>query len=149
MNFPSLAELVPVLQIAIGPVILISGVGLLLLSMTNRLGRAIDRARLLHQEWRRAEGGGQTRTHAQLRVLWRRADLLRVAIILASISVLLAACLIISLFAAALLGWNAGGVIIYLFAGCLVALIGSLLLFILDINQSLLALKLELQDVLG
>ena len=33
------------LQVAIGPVILISGVGLLLLTMTNRLGRAIDRAR--------------------------------------------------------------------------------------------------------
>jgi hypothetical protein len=33
------------LRDAIGPVILISGVGLLLLTMTNRLGRAIDRAR--------------------------------------------------------------------------------------------------------
>jgi hypothetical protein len=47
---PSVAELIPVLQIAIGPVILISGVGLLLLSMTNRLGRAIDRSRVLCQE---------------------------------------------------------------------------------------------------
>ena len=37
-----LTDLVPILQMAIGPVILISGVGLLLLSMTNRLGRAID-----------------------------------------------------------------------------------------------------------
>jgi hypothetical protein len=33
-----------VLQAAIGPVILLSGVGLLL-TMTNRLGRAIDRVR--------------------------------------------------------------------------------------------------------
>ena len=40
-------DLIPILQVAIGPVILISGVGLLLLSMTNRLGRVIDRARLL------------------------------------------------------------------------------------------------------
>ena len=40
----SLKDLLPVLQVAIGPVILISGVGLLLLSMTNRLGRTIDRA---------------------------------------------------------------------------------------------------------
>jgi hypothetical protein len=38
MPIPTLAELIPILQIAIGPVILISGVGLLLLSMTNRLG---------------------------------------------------------------------------------------------------------------
>jgi hypothetical protein len=37
-------ELIPVLQVAIGPVILISGVGLLLLTLTNRFGRAVDRA---------------------------------------------------------------------------------------------------------
>ncbi|WP_345111750.1 DUF2721 domain-containing protein [Candidatus Villigracilis vicinus] len=43
----SIQELIPVLQTAIGPVILISGVGLLLLSMTNRLSRVIDRARNL------------------------------------------------------------------------------------------------------
>ena len=43
----NLAEIIPVLQVSIGPVILISGVGLLLLTMTNRLGRAIDRARQL------------------------------------------------------------------------------------------------------
>ena len=39
----SLHELIPVLQVAIGPVILISGVGLLLLTLTNRFRRAIDR----------------------------------------------------------------------------------------------------------
>ncbi|MFN9975717.1 MAG: DUF2721 domain-containing protein, partial [Phycisphaerae bacterium] len=38
MSLPTVPDLIPVLQVAIGPVILISGVGLLLLSMTNRLG---------------------------------------------------------------------------------------------------------------
>ena len=38
------------LQMAISPVIMISAYGMLLLSMTNRLGRAIDRARLLSGE---------------------------------------------------------------------------------------------------
>jgi hypothetical protein len=149
MMFPPLSELVPVLQVAIGPVILISGVGLLLLSMTNRLGRAIDRARILRGEWPQAEPAVQRRTHAQLHILWRRADTLRKSIILASLSLLLAACLIITLFAAALLRWDAGGVIILLFAGCLLALIVSLALFIWDVNQSLAALRLELEDTLG
>ena len=148
MTFPPLSELVPVLQIAVGPVILISGVGLLLLSMTNRLGRAIDRARILHSQWLDAEPLAQKRTNDQLHILWRRADIIRQAIILASLSLLLAACLIITLFVAALLGWDAGGVIICLFAGCLMALIGSLVLFIWDVNQSLAALRLELEDAL-
>ena len=131
-----------------GPVILISGVGLLLLSMTNRLGRAIDRARILRVEWTRAEEPARERTVAQLRILWRRADIIRRSIFLAALSLLLAACLIITLFAAALLRWDAGAVIIGLFAGCLLALIGSLVLFIWDVNQALAALRLELEDAL-
>ena len=148
MYFPPLTELIPVLQIAVGPVILISGVGLLLLSMTNRLGRAIDRARILHQELCREECTDRDRALAQMRILWRRADIIRKAIILASLSLLLAACLIITLFAAALLRLDAGGVIIFLFTGCLAALIAALLLFIWDVNQALAALRLELEDVI-
>ena len=65
----TLAELVPVLQVAIGPVILVSGVGLLLLTMTNRLGRILDRTRLLVRE-RRAAGGDEGRLiSAQLEIL--------------------------------------------------------------------------------
>ena len=46
----SLANLIPSLQLSIGPVILISGIGLILLSMTNRFGRVIDRARHLTRD---------------------------------------------------------------------------------------------------
>jgi hypothetical protein len=146
MPIPSVTELIPVLQIAIGPVILISGVGLLLLSMTNRLGRAIDRARALHHGSHGATQLDRDSTRAQLRILQRRARLLRRAIILAALSALLAALLMISLFFAALLRWDVGWLILLLFIGCLVALVGSLLIFIYDINQSLLALELELSD---
>ena len=45
MPLTTLEQIIPELRDAIGPVILISGVGRLLLTMTNRLGRAIDRAR--------------------------------------------------------------------------------------------------------
>jgi hypothetical protein len=143
MSIPSLTELIPVLQMAIGPVILISGVGLLLLSMTNRLGRVIDRARLLYRELRTEGKVDRDGTRAQLSILTRRASLIRQAIILASVSALLAALLIISLFFVALLRLDAGWLILLLFIGCLAALIGSLVISIRDINQSLLALKLE------
>jgi hypothetical protein len=143
MSIPSLTELIPVLQIAIGPVILISGVGLLLLSMTNRLGRVIDRARILHRELRMEAQVDRDSIRAQLQILHRRATLIRQAIILASVSALLAALLIISLFFAALLHLDAGWLILLLFIGCLAALIWSLIVSIRDINQSLLALKLE------
>jgi sterol desaturase/sphingolipid hydroxylase (fatty acid hydroxylase superfamily) len=139
-----LTDLVPILQMAIGPVILISGVGLLLLSMTNRLGRAIDRARVIAEELRTAMPSERPRLAAQLKILSRRARLLRLAIILAILSVLLAGLLILALFLAALLNLEIAGVVIIVFAGCMISLIASLVVFIADINLSLSALALEI-----
>ena len=53
-----LDDIVPFLQLSIGPVIVISGVGLLLLSMTNRYGRVIDRTRFVADAVRQSAGGG-------------------------------------------------------------------------------------------
>ena len=66
MNHVRLSDLIPTLQLAIGPMILISGVGLLLLSMTNRFGRIIDRARLLAAELRSASAADRPRILAAL-----------------------------------------------------------------------------------
>ena len=73
----AVAPLARILQLSITPVALISGVGLLLLSMTNRLGRVIDRARHLAQL-----SPADQDTGAELRVLYRRARLLQGAIAL-------------------------------------------------------------------
>src|SRR6266853_3604592 len=138
-----LTDLVPILQMAIGPTILISGVGLLLLSMTNRLGRIIDRSRLLAEALRKGEANEHARLSSQLEILSRRAGLIRVAIILATLSVLLAGVLIIALFLAALFRLEIGALVIVLFVSCVGLLIGSLIMFIGDLNLSLSALKLE------
>src|SRR5512143_1973348 len=94
----SVEQLIPTLQVAIGPVVLISGIGLLILSMTNRLGRVIDRGRTLARELSELPPEGQVCIEAQLHILVRRAEYLRRAITAASVSVLLAALLIIPLF---------------------------------------------------
>lgn len=135
--------LVPILQVAITPVILISGVGLLLLTMTNRFGRIIDRTRQLSRELRAAVAEDKERNIAQLAILSRRAQLVRSAIALAGFSVLFAAVLIIALFGVALLHLELAFFISGLFVSCMLCLIASLLFFIADINLSLAALKLE------
>ena len=145
MQIPSVEQLIPVLQTAIGPVILISGIGLLLLTMTNRLGRAIDRARILVGTLPDTTETRRVKIAAQLQILWRRARLIRLAIALASVSALAAAILIIVLFLTALWQIETSWIIVILFIVCMMCLIGSLALFIHDINQSLAALKLELE----
>jgi hypothetical protein len=143
----SLNQIIPVLQVAIGPVILISGVGLLLLTMTNRLGRAIERARQLAREWRGLDGAERERVLAQVATIYRRARVIRLAIALASFSVLLAALLIIGLFLTALFQWGNSLLISVVFILCMSSLIASLAAFIYDIHLSLVALKLELKHV--
>ena len=144
MQTTPFSEIVPVLQTAIGPVILISGTGLLLLTMTNRLGRTIDRARLLAHELPAQPEVARIRRKAQLDVLWRRAKLIRLTIALAAGSALLAAILIVLLFLSALLHLDSAAIIEVLFILCVASLAGSLAVFIHDINQSLAALRLEL-----
>jgi hypothetical protein len=139
-----LHELIPVLQVAIGPVILISGVGLLLLTLTNRYGRTIDRSRQLGRELRDLAGTDCERVEGQIEILYRRARLLRLSILLAGVSVLLVSLLITVLFVTALLRLEAGLMISLLFIACLVALSASLVAFIRDINLSLGALKLDI-----
>ena len=144
MPLTTFEQLIPELRDAIGPVILISGVGLLLLTMTNRLGRAIDRARQLKRELPERAGREREQVLAQVAIIYRRARLIRLSILLAAISVLLAAALIITLFVAAMAQWQQGLLAGIIFIGSMVSLFGSMIAFIWDINLSLHALKLEL-----
>ena len=123
--------------------ILVSGGALLLLSMTNRLGRVIDRSRELTRHLRKPAGEDREQVAAQLEILFRRARIVRSAIFLAANSVLLAAVLVIAIFLAALLRFTPALPIILLFIACMLCLIASLLLFIRDVNLSLQALRLE------
>jgi len=142
----TVAELVPILQTAIGPALLISGVGLLLLTMTNRLGRVVDRARLLVDQMDDMPPDLRARKLAQLPILWRRARQIRAAIAFALISALLAAVLVVLLFLFALLRIEDSRCISGLFVLCMGTLIASLVMFLQEINQSLHALKVEMDE---
>ena len=79
-------------------------------------------------------------------ILYKRAALIRLSIIMAALSVLLVAVLIIVLFITTLMKLEVGLIIVSLFILCLASLIVSLAAFIEDIHLSLVALQLELRD---
>jgi hypothetical protein len=124
------------LQLAVSPVILISAYGLLLLSMTNRLGRAIDRARQLVREGAAKE--------EQIAIIARRAVWIRSAIVFTSLALIAAALLVLVLFASVLLPVGIAPVVSVLFIGSLVCLVIGLAYFLIDIFGSLHAMKAEL-----
>lgn len=133
------ADLIPSLQNAVGPMILISGNGLFLLTMTNRMARTIDRARALGPR-----SAADSRAHGQLAILWQRARILRLAILFASLSALCAAGLIILLFLTAVLNLEAASVTAGLFILGMFFMCDAIALFIHDVNKSLSALELEI-----
>ena len=128
------------LQLAVSPVILISAYGLLLLSMTNRLGRAIDRGRLLRRE--------ETPTQAlQLGIITQRAKWIRSAILFMGIAILLTALLVLTLFLSVLLGFDVRILVSSLFILSISCLAVSLWFFIADIFGSLRALEADLDQL--
>ena len=125
------------LQLAVSPVILISAYGLLLLSMTNRLGRAIDRARALARE------GPQVKQE-QIAIIARRAVWIRLAIVFTSVALIAAALLVLVLFLSVHLTVDISSAVALLFTGSLLSLVIGLAYFLLDIFGSLQAMKAEL-----
>jgi hypothetical protein len=130
------------LQLAVSPVILISAYGMLLLSMTNRLGRAIDRARQLVRD-------GAAGKEEQIAIIARRAGWIRSAILFTCLALILAALLILVLFSAVLLHVNVAPAVSLLFVGSLVFLVIGLAYFLVDIFASLQAMKAELLAASG
>ncbi len=138
--------MISTLQIAIGPVVLISGVGLLLLSLTNRLGRVVDRGRTLAYELRDTSKPSHPNIDRQLAILSRRAHLLQRSIFMAVLSLLFSAVLIILLFFTAALHVESVWLIVALFAGALGSLIFALIDFLRELRQSLIAFDIEIES---
>jgi hypothetical protein len=139
------AQLSRILSASIAPVIVISGVGLLLLSMTNRYSRVIDLARDLYKDLGTITDDSLRSEILveQVRIIYRRARILRLAIIMASLCILLVTFTVVSLFAGQVLGSRLDYFSVPCFGLALLALSGSLYFFIRDVGISLTALELE------
>ncbi len=140
------SELTRALQTSISPIAMISGIGLLLLSMTNRLGRTTDRARLVSEAIARCGPEEEARLLPQVRILYRRSRILRAAITLGTVSILFVSIEIMMLFAIATWGWSLQYAVLIVFVLSLFSLIGSLLFFIEDLTLALKALRHEVGE---
>lgn len=125
--------IVHAIQLAVAPVFLLTGLGALLGVMTSRLGRVIDRARLLEERWGALDEAARVATSMELAVLARRARLAGYAINLCTSAALLIciviATLFIDVFTATDLKWLVGA----LFVIAMIAVIGGLISFLREV----------------
>ncbi len=138
------ADLLKIIQASIAPVVLISGVGLLLLTLSARLGRIVDRTRIVASDRRRAADADREMLTTQLAVLRNRAKLIRFALALSATSVALVSLLIIGLFLGLLLDWNMTVPCTFLFIGSLMSLVTAMLVFVRELFEALTALDLSI-----
>ena len=134
------------LQSCITPVALISGVGLLLLTITNRLGRTIDRTRQLINELDNANVKRRSEKKREVKILYKRSKYLRLSIGLIVISVICSSLIIPVLFFMNLCNIDLRVAGYLLFVMSVLSLLLSSVYFFGDVWIALNALKLEAKE---
>ena len=127
----AVSAVVHVIQLSVAPVFLLSGVGTILVVLTNRLSRIVDRTRMLEQ-MANAPGSAET-INPQLGGLYRRAHLINWALSLATLCALLICGVIGVLFIGAFFRINASKLVAVAFVLAMAALVGALLNFLREI----------------
>ena len=123
-------EIASVIQMAVAPAFLLTGVGAILTVMTARLTRIVDRFRVLHEnskdlkEYKKAE----------LNFLIRRAKWTHWAIALTTISALLICVLIAMIFISTEISFDLNQFISILFIMAMTSLIFGLLSFLKEVG---------------
>jgi hypothetical protein len=139
-------ELVQGLQASIAPCMMISGVGLLLLSFSNRLSGALDRVRELDQWIEKATGDQREIMIRQIRILYHRAELLQVAVQSLTVSLLFIALVIILLFVSLTFQTSVLDQFVRTsFALGVVAMTTGLIFFYRDVREMLKSVRLEIR----
>jgi hypothetical protein len=129
-NVGGIAHLI---QLAIAPVFLLSGIGARLAVLTNRPGRVIDRARVLEAKLEGASTAVLPALHLELARLARRTRLIDRAITLCTLIALLVCTVIAILFSSAFLHFNAAIPVALLFIAAMLVFFPGLLYFLREI----------------
>ena len=133
-------DLLDILKHSVGPVVLISGVGLIILAQTNRMGSLISRIR-----WIKKSGASGPNTKAQILQLYRRAKVIRYSLIALICCIFFDSLIILSIFSFSLLQLHSEVLVILLFLLTLISLIVGLAFFIYDVNLNLKAIQIEVE----
>ena len=122
-----------VIQLAVAPVFLLTGVSGLLGVLTNRLARIIDRARTLEDRLPGNPEAAQARMHEELHFLSERARRINSAVTLCTVCALLICAVIVALFVGAFLSTDLSILIGLLFTTSMLSLFLGLVSFLREV----------------
>jgi hypothetical protein len=128
-----LTDIARVIQLAVAPVFLLTAVGTLITALNNRLGRIVDRRRVLHDRESGPAGTQRDEARQELRLLSRRIRLIYFAI-LAAVTGALFVCLVVAVaFVGALMAVDLSRLVAVMFVVAMLALIACLGMFLREV----------------
>jgi hypothetical protein len=130
----SVATIVHAIQLAIAPVFLLTGIGSLLGVMANRLGRIVDRARVLEGVWPTLAAAERVDVRQELADLLHRATFTSWAINLCAFAALVVCAVIAALFVEAIAGWHLRWLVAALFILAMVVLSAGIVCFLREVH---------------
>ncbi len=139
----SLTDLARTIQLAVAPVFLLTALGTLLSVLSARLGRIIDRARILSGRKQQPDEAARTEHDLELALLPRRRWLINYAITSAVVAALQVCLLICVAFIGFMLHQNFSLLIAGLFIGAMAAFILALILFLREILLAVASMRLR------
>lgn len=132
-----------VIQLSVAPVFLLTALGTLLAVFSTRLGRVVDRTRVLIERLPAAPEARRAGLEAEIRLLRRRRKLVNAAITFATAAALLVCVLIATAFIGSILQRDYSHPVAGLFIAAMVAFIGALLSFLREVLLSVRSTVLE------
>lgn len=133
---PDLQDITHVIQLAVAPVFLLTGIGAIITVMTNRLARAVDRARHLQATRHAAQDEEREHLTREFEVVGRRIRLAHRAIAFAVFSELCVCLLVAMAFIGAASGLELALGVAALFVLAMLSLVVTLLIFLREIMLS-------------
>lgn len=127
------SDIAHTIELAIAPVFLLTAAGTMLSVFSTRLGRIVDRARVLGDRLQAASKEQQKAYLSEIAVLARRRHLVNVSITCATVGALLVCVLIAVAFVGSMLNWGSALVIAGLFVAVMAAFIAALVFFLREI----------------
>jgi len=130
------SDLAHIIQLAVAPVFLLAAIAGFLGVMSGRLGRIIDRGRVLEELKASLNDEEAFAPKRELEVIWRRVSLIHWAIGLCTVSALCVCCVIVSLFVDGFWQIHLDTLVVGLFVLGLSLLIAALVLFLNEVRVS-------------
>ncbi len=137
-----ISDIAHAIQLAVAPVFLLTAIGAILGVMANRLGRVIDRARLLEGKLDTASPAESAAIRAHLRILSRRAKMINQALTFCTMTALLVCTVIAVLFSGSFVRFDITLPVAALFIMAMVLLMLGLLWFLREVFLATASLRI-------